>query len=395
MDFLALLGQFASFFTSAAYANQCDKRYNQYIPFHEYSASCVVKALSSTTGWETDDYECAVGNDLSANNATGFNAMPAGRYSGNNYSDFGDYAYFWTATEDYDQYSTWAYYLNWSYYETDFHFQNETPKANKFSVRCVKDDTSGDGGGDTGCTGTHTSENVNTCESYTWHGQTYTDSGTYVFVYTNAQGCRCTETLHLTIYEPTITTTSASACESYTWHGQPYLSSGTYTYNYENEFGCASTETLNLTIYHGTHEIFSAEDCESYTWYGTSYSSSGIYTYAYTNEYGCPIYNGSFNHFGIGVDLFSVTQQENISSKVWRWYMFTQSNSAGVSRVYDLYKNQGSSVRCLKDTISSGGNPPCIGTHNVETETACGNYTWHGQTYSVSGTYTYAYTNKV
>ena len=104
-------------------------------------------------------------------------------------------------------------------------------------------------------------------------------------------------------------------------------------------------------------------------------------------------YNGSFNHFGIGVDLFSVTQQENISSKVWRWYMFTQSNSAGVSRVYDLYKNQGSSVRCLKDTISSGGNPPCIGTHNVETETACGNYTWHGQTYSVSGTYTYAYTN--
>ncbi len=32
-------------------------------------------------------------------------------------------------------------------------------------------------------------------------------------------------------------------------------------------------------------------------------------------------------------------------------------------------------------------------THNVETETACESYTWHGQAYTTSGTYTYEYTN--
>ena len=218
-----------------------------YPEIDEYSASCIVKALSSTTGWETDDYECAVGNDLSANNATGFNAMPAGRYSGNNYSDFGDYTYFWTATEDYEQYSTWAYYINWSYYETDFHFQNETPKANKFSVRCVKDDTSGGGGG-TSCIGSHTSESANACESYSWHGQTYTESGNYIYTYYNEQGCRCTETLHLTIHHGTHNAVYKSTGSSFTWHGQAYNESGTYTFSYDNEYGCASVDTLHLTI---------------------------------------------------------------------------------------------------------------------------------------------------
>ena len=353
-----------------------------YPELDEYSASCIVKALSSTTGWETDDYECAVGNDLSANNATGFNAMPAGRYSGNNYSDFGDYAYFWTATEDYDQYSTWAYYLNWSYYETDFHFQNETPKANKFSVRCVKDDTSGDGGSDTGCTGTHTSENVNTCESYTWHGYTYTESGTYVFFYTNAQGCSCSETLHLTIYETVHSVNSAEACESYTWHGQPYLSSGTYTYNYENEFGCASTETLNLTIYNGTHTNFSAQDCESYTWHGTTYNATGSYTYNYTDEHGCAC-----------SETLNLTIQEHLNLTTaagaceeynWRGQTLTASGSYTADYIND---HGCSCTETLNLTIYNG-------THNNYAETACPNYNWHGVVYDQSGVYTYSYTDE-
>jgi hypothetical protein len=33
------------------------------------------------------------------------------------------------------------------------------------------------------------------------------------------------------------------------------------------------------------------------------------------------------------------------------------------------------------------------GTHNVDTETACESFVWHDTTYTLSGTYTYAYTN--
>ena len=40
-------------------------------------------------------------------------------------------------------------------------------------------------------------------------------------------------------------------------------------------------------------------------------------------------------------------------------------------------------------TVISGDQ----GTHNVETKTSCVGYNWHGNTYSESGTYTYAYTD--
>ena len=260
--------------------DDCDDPY-----LEDYNVSCIAKAMSSTTGWNTDNDECAVGYNMLSNNATGFNALPAGRYASGNYSSFGNYTYFWSSTEDYDRYSTWAYYTNWGYYYSNVE-RGETPKASKFSVRCVKDTISSHGGGD--CIGSHNEESGSACDSYNWRGGTYTESGKYVYAYVNAQGCPCADTLHLVIHKPTTTTNSAAACESYDWHGQTLTESGTHTHNYENEFGCASTETLNLTIYHGTHDIFSAEDCESYTWHGTTYSASGKYTYAYTNDHGCP-----------------------------------------------------------------------------------------------------------
>ena len=42
----------------------------------------IAKALASQTDWTTSINQCAVGNDLSANNASGFSAMPAGFFSG-------------------------------------------------------------------------------------------------------------------------------------------------------------------------------------------------------------------------------------------------------------------------------------------------------------------------
>ena len=54
--------------------------------------------------------------------------------------------------------------------------------------------------------------------------------------------------MNLTITKGTQTTLTETACESYTWHGTTYTESGTYVHNYTNEQGCASSETLNLTI---------------------------------------------------------------------------------------------------------------------------------------------------
>ena len=58
---------------------------------------------------------------------------------------------------------------------------------------------------------------------------------------------RKTETVTIDVYNTDLKLTE-TACESYTWHGTTYTESGTYVHNYTNEQGCASSETLNLTI---------------------------------------------------------------------------------------------------------------------------------------------------
>lgn len=60
----------------------------------------VDKSIAATTGWTESSILCAVGNDLTANNATGLSILPAGFYnsSGNYY--FGSLTGLWSATEN-------------------------------------------------------------------------------------------------------------------------------------------------------------------------------------------------------------------------------------------------------------------------------------------------------
>ena len=86
------------------------------------------------------------------------------------------------------------------------------------------------------------------CGSYQWNGNTYTQSGDYEFHSPTATGCDSTTVLHLTIAQPTSSSSSASACGSYQWNGSTYTQSGTYTYLSTNAAGCQHTSILNLTI---------------------------------------------------------------------------------------------------------------------------------------------------
>ncbi|MDC3309247.1 T9SS type A sorting domain-containing protein [Crocinitomicaceae bacterium] len=95
-------------------------------------------------------------------------------------------------------------------------------------------------------------ETVSECNSFTWitNGQTYTQTGQYTTVLTNAQGCDSTVTLDLTITQPNTGSETMTECNSYTWNtnGQTYTQSGQYTEVLTNQSGCDSTVTLNLTI---------------------------------------------------------------------------------------------------------------------------------------------------
>ena len=128
-----------------------------------------------------------------------------------------------------------------------------------------------------------------TCDSFTWHGTTYSAStSTPTFTSTNAAGCDSTTTLHLTINHGTAGDTVAVACDSFAWRGTTYTSStSTPTYVGANAAGCDSTTTLHLTINHGSRDTVYVTATDSYLWNGSVYDTSGVYEYTTTGEDGC------------------------------------------------------------------------------------------------------------
>ena len=129
------------------------------------------------------------------------------------------------------------------------------------------------------------------CDSYTWLGNTYTESGTYHFDTLAANGCDSTVYLNLTIHHSeNVTLDPVSACGSYTWHEVTYTESQTLEYEGQTEEGCQLHETLALTIYNPQNIAYTVEECESYTWTdgdGTAYNESGTYTYSHEDANGC------------------------------------------------------------------------------------------------------------
>ena len=98
-------------------------------------AGNIAKALAGTTGWNSSAITCAVGNTPSGNNGSGFSALPAGDYGGGDYYNVGNYANFWSATEES---GSLAWFLGLYYYGADVDLDYNGKSSGK-SVRCVRD----------------------------------------------------------------------------------------------------------------------------------------------------------------------------------------------------------------------------------------------------------------
>jgi len=230
------------------------------------------------------------------------------------------------------------------------------------------------------------------CDSYTWSvdGNTYTTSGTYTDVSTNAAGCDHTETLNLTVNSSTSNSTTQTACDSYTWSvdGNTYTTSGTYTDVSTNAAGCDHTETLNLTVNSSTSNSTTQTACDSYTWSvdGNTYTTSGTYTDVSTNAAGCD-HTETLN---LTVNSSTSSTDTHVACDSFMWYCdgntYTSSNNTA-TYVYTNASGCDSTVT-LDLTINSS-------TSNSTTATACDTYTWSvdGNTYTTSGTYTDVSTN--
>ena len=96
----------------------------------------IAKALASATGWSSSSNTCAVGNNPSGNNATGFSALPAGRYSGV-YVRFGEEAYFWSSTDMSSNQVCYRHLDKDKANESYYYLESYGNKG--YSVRCLKD----------------------------------------------------------------------------------------------------------------------------------------------------------------------------------------------------------------------------------------------------------------
>ena len=104
------------------------------------TSSNIAKSLASTSNWASTNVTCAIGNNLSSNNSSGFNVQPAGYiYDGGTNPEFryfGSHSFIWTCTQygsstaNYDLYMIYAS----AYIYADSYLTSTQPG----SVRCVK-----------------------------------------------------------------------------------------------------------------------------------------------------------------------------------------------------------------------------------------------------------------
>lgn len=225
------------------------------------------------------------------------------------------------------------------------------------------------------------SETVSACDSYTWpfNGMTYTTSGVYTDTLISSGGCDSIATLNLTVSYSNGSSQTAVACDSYTWptNGITYTQSGTFLSLFTNSSGCDSIVTLNLTINNSYEFIDEEIACDSFTWHVTelTYTSSGVYTEYYTSVDGCDsvhILNLTINSPSTGTDVVYAC-----NSYTWiDGNTYTVSNNTAT---YTLTNSVGCDSIVTLDLIVSYDQTA------TESIVSCGPYTWiDGNTYTSS-----------
>lgn len=123
--------------------------------------------------------------------------------------------------------------------------------------------------------------------TYAFGGQTLSQAGTYRDTLVNQAGCDSIVTLSLFVGAPDSTIGAQSVCDSILWNGQILRQSGTYSFTALGFDGCDSVALLQLTVRRSSyrHETLSA--CDSLEWNGGIYRQSGTYFYRTVNAAGC------------------------------------------------------------------------------------------------------------
>ena len=170
--------------------------------------------------------------------------------------------------------------------------------------------------------------NLNTSSSmvdFTWStGETIStinvnpSQTTTYWVTTIENGVSCTDSLTITVNQPTYSTTTIIECDSVVWNGTIYNSTGVYTWNGTNSLGCDSIATLDLTINQADTSYTNITTCDSIVWNGNTYTQSGTYSYSSSTSN-----NYSMKFDGIDDIITTINTNTNVSDYTIAFYFKT------------------------------------------------------------------------
>jgi hypothetical protein len=207
--------------------------------------------------------------------------------------------------------------------------------------------------------------------SFTWYGNTYTTSGNYKRIVSNAQGCNYTKTLHLSLNSSTTSDTTAAVCNSYKWYGTVYSISGNYVHIRPNKKGCDSVMTMHLTVNKGTAGDTTAVVCTSITWYGKVYTASGNVTKVLKNKKGCD----STLTLHLTVNKTSKSDTTAAVCGSFTWYGKTYTSTGNYTRVIKNAKGCDSTIT-LHLTSTGLNLGISVNKNRLSSNTNYGIYQW-------------------
>ena len=128
-------------------------------------------------------------------------------------------------------------------------------------------------------------------ESYTFGSNDFAQTGTYIHIFENPNGCEQEVELHLTVKPEITSTTDKTLCAGgqYQLGNTLLTTSGTYTEQLISVAGCDSMATVNLTVLPVIENTIFKTICngDAYILGGASYSEHGTYQQIFTSYMGC------------------------------------------------------------------------------------------------------------
>jgi len=234
------------------------------------------------------------------------------------------------------------------------------------------------------------------CDSelpYTWQGEEYYETGEYEKIHQTVHGCDSIYKLNLTVNPTFLEETVDVICDSelpYTWQGGEYNETGEHVKTYQTVHGCDSVYKLNLIVNPTFTKDTIVKICDSelpYTWQGEEYNETGEHIKTYQTVHGCDsVYK---LYLTINPTFLEETVDTICDSELPYVWRNVEYNATGIYNNELETVNGCDSIYRLNLTVNQSY------AADTETHEICeGNeFEWHGQTYTVAGTYTASYEN--